>query len=117
MKATRRTIVVDAAGQPLGRIATRVAYVLQGKHLAKHRSNDVPAVIVTVKNTEKVFISKKKLRQKKYYRTSGYPGAVKTELLRDAVNKSPKDVLRRTVRGMLPTNKHRDAYLQNLHFA
>lgn len=113
----RPTITLDADGQSLGRLATHIAYVLQGKHLTDRRDNHAPVVTVTVKNIEKIFLSKKKLLQKKYYRTSGYPGAVKTELLRDAVAKNPADVVRKTVRGMLPANKHRDAYLRNLFFA
>jgi len=97
--------VVDAQGQTLGRLATRVATLLRGKH----KSNFTPHVdcgdYVIVVNADKVHVTGQKMIQKKYYRHSGYPGGLKQVTLRDQLQKFPDRVVEAAVRGMLPKNR------------
>jgi large subunit ribosomal protein L13 len=97
--------VIDAQGQTLGRLATRVATLLRGKH----KSNFTPHVdcgdYVIVVNANKVHVTGQKMSQKKYYRHSGYPGGLKQVSLRDQLQKFPDRVVESAVRGMLPKNR------------
>jgi large subunit ribosomal protein L13 len=97
--------VVDAQGQTLGRLATRTAAILRGKH----KPNFTPHVdcgdYVIIINAEKVHVTGQKMRQKKYYRHSGYPGGLTEISLRDQLQKFPNRVLEAAVRGMLPKNR------------
>lgn len=97
--------VIDAQGQTLGRLATRVARLLRGKH----KSNFTPHVdcgdYVIVVNAGKVHVTGQKMSQKKYYRHSGYPGGLKQVTLRDQLQKFPDRVVESAVRGMLPKNR------------
>lgn len=101
----REWFVVDAEGKTLGRMATRIARILRGKH----KPNFSPAVdvgdYVIVVNAEKVHVTGRKLDQKKYYRHSGYPGGLKEITLRNQLIKNPAYVIEHAVRGMLPKNR------------
>ena len=101
----REWFIVDAEGKTLGRLATRIAHVLRGKH----KPNYSPAVdvgdYVIVINAEKVRVTGRKLDQKIYYRHSGYPGGLKEIRLRDMLAKHPTRVIEHAVRGMLPKNR------------
>lgn len=109
-----KTIILNAEQQSLGRLASRIALLLRGKHSPNFQPHLTPKQKVMVKNCAKLNIQPKKLDQKVYHRTSGYPGAVKTTSLRDAFQQNPSAVLVRAVRGMLPANKQRRILLQNL---
>ena len=97
--------LVDASGQNLGRLATRIAVVLLGKH----RPNYTPGVdlgdFVIVTNCEKVTVTGNKLVEKIYQRHSGYPGGLKETTLRRMLRTHPERVIESAVRGMLPHNK------------
>ncbi|HEY4718095.1 MAG TPA: 50S ribosomal protein L13 [Anaerolineales bacterium] len=97
--------LVDASGQNLGRLATRIAGVLLGKH----RPNYTPGVdlgdFVIVTNCEKVTVTGNKLVEKIYQRHSGYPGGLKETTLRRMLRTHPERVIESAVRGMLPHNK------------
>ena len=97
--------LVDASGQNLGRLATRIAGVLLGKH----RPNYTPGVdlgdFVIVTNCEKVTVTGNKLTEKIYRRHSGYPGGLKETSLRRMLRTHPERVIESAVRGMLPHNK------------
>jgi len=97
--------LVDASGQNLGRLATRIAGVLLGKH----RPNYTPGVdlgdFVIVTNCEKVTVTGNKLVEKIYRRHSGYPGGLKETTLRRMLRTHPERVIESAVRGMLPHNK------------
>ena len=98
--------VVDAAGQPLGRLATRVASLLRGKH----RPDFTPYLdmrdFVVVVNAERVHVSgNNKMRQKIYYRHSQYPGGLKQVTLEKLMATHPTRVIEHAVRGMLPHNR------------
>ncbi len=95
----------DAEGQNLGRLATRIAAVLLGKHMPNYTPGMHMGNYVVVINCERVRVSGQKMRDKFYYRYSLYPGGLKAISLRDQLQKHPDRVLRRAVWGMLPHNK------------
>jgi large subunit ribosomal protein L13 len=102
---TQEWVVVDAAGQVLGRLATRVARVLSGKHRAHYVPHLDTGDFVVVTNAEKVVLTGRKSEEKVYRRHSGYPGGLKTVGARDLVAKYPERVIEAAVRGMLPKSK------------
>jgi large subunit ribosomal protein L13 len=97
--------VVDAKGQTLGRLASRIAPILKGKHKPTYTPHLDCGDFVVVVNAEKVRVTGRKLDQKFYHRHSGYPGGLKSISLRDQLEKNPERVLQAAVRGMLPKNK------------
>jgi large subunit ribosomal protein L13 len=97
--------VVDAQGQTLGRLATRVATVLRGKHKAIYTPHVDCGDFVVIVNADKIHVTGQKMTQKKYYRHSGYPGGLREISLRDQLDKFPTRVLESAVRGMLPKNR------------
>ncbi len=97
--------LVDANGQILGRLATRIARTLQGKDKATYTPHMLTGDYVVVVNASKIKVTGRKLMQKTYYRHSGYVGNLKTTILRDMLEKRPERVLQLAVRGMLPKNK------------
>ncbi|MFL7791661.1 MAG: 50S ribosomal protein L13 [Anaerolineae bacterium] len=97
--------VVDASGQTLGRLATRVASVLRGKHKPVYSPSADAGDFVIVVNAEKVHVTGRKLDKKTYYRHSGYPGGLKEITLRNLLQKHPTRVIEHAVQGMLPKNR------------
>lgn len=97
--------VIDAQGQTLGRLATRTAAILRGKHKPLFTPHVDCGDYVIIVNAEKVHVTGQKMHQKKYYRHSGYPGGIKEVSLRDQLQKFPERVLETAVRGMLPKNR------------
>jgi large subunit ribosomal protein L13 len=101
----RDWFVIDAQGQTLGRLASRVATILRGKHKAIYTPHVDCGDYVIIVNAEKVHVTGQKMSQKKYYRYSGYPGGLKEVTLRDQLQKFPNRVIEAAVRGMLPKNR------------
>lgn len=101
----RKWYVVDAAGQTLGRLATRIAEVLRGKHKPTFTPHVDTGDYVIVVNAEKVKLTGNKWEQKKYYRHSGYPGGLKETPYNKLVEKKPELIIEKAVRGMIPHNK------------
>ena len=101
----RKWYVVDAEGQNLGRLASRVATILRGKHKPIYS----PAVdcgdFVIIINAEKIAVTGRRLDQKVYYRHSGYPGGLREITLREQLEKHPTRPIELAVKGMLPKNK------------
>jgi large subunit ribosomal protein L13 len=97
--------LVDADGAVLGRVASRVAARLRGKHNPMYTPAVDTGDWVVVINADKVVLTGKKLDQKKYYRHSGYIGGLKTTTVKELKEKRPEDVVRLAVKGMLPKNK------------
>lgn len=107
--------VVDADGATLGRLATRVAVLLRGKHKATfspHLDTGDPVIVV---NAAKIRVTGKKLSDKVYARHSGYPGGFKSETLERLLQRRPEEVVRRAVRGMLPRNRLGEKMFRKLH--
>ena len=96
--------VVDAAGVPLGRLATNVASVLRGKHKPIFTPHVDTGDNVIVVNASAVKLSGSKTSQKIYDRFTGWPGGYKTRTAREMLDRDPGEVIRTAVRGMLPKN-------------
>lgn len=94
--------VLDASEEPLGRLAVRVARLLQGKHKPTYTPHLLSGDYVVVVNASKLVITAKKAEQKVYYRYSGYPGGLKVLPFRLMLSRSPDYVIRQAVKGMLP---------------
>ena len=101
----RRWYVVDADGQTLGRLATRIADTLRGKRKPEYTPHVDTGDFVVVVNAEKIAVTGKKLEQKRYYRHSGYPGGLRERTLAEQLRRRPTEVLRIAVKGMLPKNR------------
>jgi len=99
---TKRWWVVDAEGQPLGRLATRVAEVLRGKHNPRFTPHSNCGDFVIVVNAAKVALTGKKLEQKKYFRHTGYMGHERFTPIKVMLAKHPERVIEHAVFGMLP---------------
>ena len=98
-------VVIDATGKTLGRLATKIAALLRGKHLPTYTPHVPHGYGVIVINAEKIHVTGKKLDQKVYYRHSGYPGGIKETKLKDMLKKHPEYPIYHAVKGMLPKNK------------
>jgi large subunit ribosomal protein L13 len=101
----REWFVVDAGGKVLGRLASKLAHHLRGKHkpeFAPHMDNGDFLVVV---NAAKVAVTGKKLDQKMYYKHTNHPGGLKERTLRQMLDKKPEEVIRAAVKGMLPKNR------------
>jgi large subunit ribosomal protein L13 len=110
----RRWVLVDAEGQTLGRLASRVAMMLRGKNKPVFTPHLDVGDFVVVINAEKVAVTGKKLQQKEYYRHSQYPGGIKSVGLEKQLREKPERVLESAVRGMLPKNRLGDALFGKL---
>ena len=97
--------VVDADGKTLGRLATRVATVLRGKHKPGYVPYHDVGDFVIVVNASKVHVTGAKREQKTYWRYTGYPSGLRLTKLKDAMEKDPTFAIRHAVKGMLPHNK------------
>ena len=96
--------VVDATGKSLGRLASEVAQFLRGKHRPTFAEHMDTGDFVVVVNASQIRVTGNKLRQKMYYRHSGYPGGFKAVALGDLLEKHPDRVIQHAVKGMLPHN-------------
>ena len=101
----RAWYVVDAEGQILGRLATRIADTLRGKGKPTYTPHVDSGDFVIVVNAEKIVATGNKLDQKRYYRHSGYPGGLRSRTLREQLERRPTEVIRTAVKGMLPKNR------------
>lgn len=106
--------VVDAEGQVFGRLASKVASILNGKNKPEYTpSVDVGDHVIVI-NADKVVFTGKKLDQKFYYRHSGYPGGLKKTVYREMMGKRPAFLFQEAVRRMLPKNKLGSKMLKKL---
>ncbi|MCM8804610.1 MAG: 50S ribosomal protein L13 [Candidatus Omnitrophica bacterium] len=101
----RKWYIIDASGQILGRLASKVAKILMGKHKPIYTPNVDTGDYVIVINAEKIRVTGKKLKDKIYYKhTPGYLGHLKEEKLASLLNRRPEAVIKFAVEGMLPKN-------------
>ena len=98
----RRWRVIDAGGRPLGRVASEVARLLLGKHKPDYEPHLPMGDYVVVINASEVALTGDKAEQKVYYRHSGYPGNLRTRSFAEQMERDPRKVVERAVRGMLP---------------
>ena len=108
-------VLVDADGQTLGRLSSKVAILLRGKH----KPNFTPHVDcgdnVIVINSKKINLSGNKWEQKKYIRYTGYPGGQRSLSAIEQSGKNPNSIIEKSVKGMLPKNKLGASLFRNLH--
>ncbi len=97
--------VIDADGERLGRLASKVAALLQGKHRADYSRHQIAGDFVVIINAAKVAVSGDKLKQKIYYRHTGYQGGLRSRSLEEMLSKFPERVIEQSVKGMLPRNR------------
>jgi large subunit ribosomal protein L13 len=97
--------VVDAEGQTLGRLASRVAQILRGKHKPIYTPHLDTGDHVLIVNAEKIHLTGKKASQKTYHRYSGYPGGLKATPIRRLLRDHPERVVEKAVWGMMPKGK------------
>lgn len=113
-KVDKKWYVVDAEGKTLGRLATRVATVLLGKHKPTFIAHQDVGDFVIVTNAEKIVLTGNKERDKRYYRHSQYPSGLKEVSALEMRKKHPERLISLAVKGMLPQNKLRDRRLTKL---
>jgi large subunit ribosomal protein L13 len=112
----RKTHTIDAEGQILGRLASKIALLLQGKNSPSYDPSQDMGDVVVIKNIEKIKVTGKKFDQKIYYNYSGYHGGLKAVPFSKLFEKKPSEVLRIAVLGMLPKNKLRAQRIKRLKF-
>ncbi len=95
-------VLVDATDKTLGRLATRIATVLRGKHKAQYTPNADTGDYVVVINAEKVRVTGNKLEDKEYFRHTMYPGGIKSQTLGEILAEHPERIIEKAVKGMLP---------------
>jgi large subunit ribosomal protein L13 len=101
----RRWHLIDANGQVLGRLATRIADILRGKHKAVFTPHVDGGDFVVVINARGIKLTGKKLEKKLYYRHSEYPGGLRTTVAQKLLAEKPENLVRLAVKGMLPKNR------------
>lgn len=116
MTNEKKKHILDAAGQPLGRLASEISQILRGKYNPNFAPNKIGDDFVVVKNIDKVLFTGKKKENKSYFSHSGYPKGEKMTLMSKVFAKRPDEVLRRAVLGMLPHNKLSQQTIKKLRF-
>ena len=102
-QATRKWFLVDAADIPVGRVASRVAAILKGKHKVTYTPHVDTGDFVVVVNASKARFTGRKLEQKMYHHYTGFPGGDKSIVAGDMMAKHPERVIEKAVQGMLPS--------------
>lgn len=97
--------VIDAAGKTLGRVATKAAHILRGKHKPTYTPHVDCGDNVIIINASKVVLTGNKLEDKKYYNHSGYPGGLRERTAKVMLESYPEEMLERAIKGMLPHNR------------
>ena len=111
----KKWFVVDASGKLLGRLASRIAHRLRGKHKAIFTPHVDTGDYIIVVNAEKVGITGNKRTQKTYYRHTGYPGGIRSTTFEKLIAEKPTRVIEHAVKGMLPKGPLGRAIYRKLH--
>ena len=98
----RNWYVIDAEGQTLGRLATKAAHILRGKHKVTYTPHVDCGDYVIVINAEKAVLTGNKINDKKYYNHSGYPRGLRERTAKEMIEKYPEEMVERAIKGMLP---------------
>ncbi len=113
--SAKKWVIVDAENQILGRLASRVAYVLRGKHRATFTPHADTGDNVIVINADKIKMTGDKWDSKMHIRHTGYPGGRKELTTREVFEKDPCRLVNKAVKGMLPKTKLSNSILGNLY--
>lgn len=114
LEVERKWYLIDAEGEILGRLATKIANILRGKHKPEFTSHVDTGDFVVVINAEKVKVTGKKETDKKYYRHTGFMGGLKVTTFKEMIEKTPTRAIEKAVKGMLPHNTLGDDQFQKL---
>ena len=106
--------IIDATNQKLGRLASQIAVILQGKLEPSYEPRLAGLTKVIVKNASKIAVTGRKYNQKVYYHHTGYMGHLRTKTFKEQFTKSPARVLRQAIFNMLPKNRLRAKRLNRL---
>ncbi len=101
----RNWVLVDASGKTLGRLSTQLADLLRGKRKPEYTPHVDTGDFVVVINAERIAVTGNKLKAKRYYRHSGYPGGLRSRTLTEMLARRPEEVIRLAVKGMMPRNR------------
>ena len=101
----QKWFLVDASGKTLGRVASKIAHIIRGKHKPTFTPNADLGDFVVVINAEKVVVTGKRQELKQYYHNTQYPGGARFESIKDVVKTKPQMLLEHAVKGMLPHNR------------
>lgn len=105
---------IDASTAPLGRVATKIASLLMGKHRSDYAAHQVAPVYVVVTHTDTIVVTGRKEEQKMYYKYSGYPGGMRARALKDQRGRDSRKIMEAAVFGMLPKNKLRNEMMKHM---
>ena len=108
-------LLIDAEGQPLGRVASKIASLIRGKHKVDFTPHVDCGDYVVVINAEKVTLSGNKWEAKEYIRHTGYPGGQRSMNAASLLSKFPERLIEKAVKGMLPKNRLGNKLYGNLH--
>lgn len=114
LEVERKWYLIDAEGEILGRLATKIANILRGKHKPEFTSHVDTGDFVVVINADKVRVTGKKETDKKYYRHTGFMGGLKITTFQEMMAKTPTRAIEKAVKGMLPHNTLGDDQFQKL---
>lgn len=112
---TKEWFVVDATNQIVGRLASRVALILRGKHKPYYTPHVDCGDNVIIINADKIRFTGKKLTEKQYYRYTGYPGGKRSTTPKEMLRRTPERVLEHAIKGMLPKNRLGAKIFNNLY--
>ncbi len=98
----RKWYLIDAEGETLGRLATKAATILRGKHKVTYTPHVDTGDYVIIINASKINLTGKKLEDKMYYNHSGFPGGLRERTAKEMVEKYPEEMVERAIKGMLP---------------
>ena len=101
----RKWYVIDAEGKTLGRLASKAAHILRGKHKVTYTPYVDCGDYVIVINASKAVLTGKKLLDKKYYNHSGFPGGLRERTAKEMIENYPEEMIERAIKGMLPHNR------------
>lgn len=114
LEVERKWYLIDADGEILGRLATKIANILRGKNKPEYTPNVDTGDFVVVINAAKIQVTGKKETDKIYYHHTGYPGGLKSASFKELMEKNPTMALEKAVKGMLPHNTLGDEQFQKL---
>ncbi|MDG1913161.1 MAG: 50S ribosomal protein L13 [Crocinitomix sp.] len=112
--ANKKWLLVDAEGETLGRLASKVAFLIRGKHKPNFTPHADCGDNVIVINAEKITMTGNKMETKQYIRHTGYPGGQRILTARQIMESHPERLIEKAVKGMLPKNKLGSALYRNL---
>lgn len=101
----RKWYVIDAEGKPLGRVASKAAHILRGKHKATYTPHIDCGDYIIITNASKVKLTGDKLNKKLYYNHSGYTGGLRTRTAKEMISKYPVEMVETAIKGMLPNGR------------